>query len=157
MSYDRSAEGDRGAGLPHCVAMAYPSQPPPPGSPYDQPTEVQPPTPYKASRRSRVVVWTIAVVLVGTLAGMLGYALFGVARDRARDDKVLGACHQEARTRIGKGAGEANFRQERVSQPAADEADAFGIMEFRGDRQDYTCVTYLIEGRWTVREFRFGN
>jgi hypothetical protein len=57
--------------LPHCVAMSFPSQPQQYGSPYDQPTQVQPAPQLPAPRRSRrpaIIALVAATVLV--VAGM---------------------------------------------------------------------------------------
>jgi hypothetical protein len=127
--------------------MAHPS----PQSPYAQ----QPSQPYRASTRSRVIVWTIAIVVIGSLVAFLGVVALRTVKDMTRDDKVLGTCHQEARSRIQKGAAEANFTDESVSYSADRTLVAYGVMDFRGDRKHYVCVVYLDGQRWAVREFRF--
>lgn len=101
-------------------------------------------------------MWTIAVVLLGTLAAFIGASIYGAVQESARDDKLTGACRQETRRHITRQAGAAEFAREKITDLTGSHYEVAGtVYPIDGDRRQFICSVYWDGSKATVTEFRF--
>jgi hypothetical protein len=142
--------------------MAYPSQPPP-GSPYDQPTQVQP-MPQRPGRNWKLwaVIGAICVVVgAATVAWEFHVYQRGAEQRELQQakDQLVAACRAEVRTRRSGRTEFPVWDQVSLLSGATDGTvygevtapNSSGVMA----SQKYTCSMAKIDGGWTVTSLTF--
>ncbi len=138
----------------------WPAAQPPPAPP-SAPTR----QPYRASTKSRVVAWSIAVILLGSLAGLIGYSVYGASADpdtvKQSSRKLIAACHAAVEARL-KAPSTARYSSESVAgltgtrwkvSGSVDAQNGFGAML----RQGYSCEADRVGDDWKVASVYFTN
>lgn len=103
-------------------------------------------------------MWTIAAVIVGALATMIGLGVYRAAADGSREDKLVDTCEQEALRRLNPSdASRAAFTAPTVTRLPDDRAHVAAAVRLTEGRKPFRCEGRWDGDAWTVINFEFSG